>query len=451
NNILVARTLHSTVIMTKPDGSRWSCRVPSTPAHAPPTPQKSHQEIEREEQQYIRRGLELLDHLPGKCLISTFRSWTYEFCYGDYIRQFYESDSDEHRRPRQGAPVYILGRFKSPTSDSTDFKRTHKDPSLKPWMIMDMSTAFETSHDRNYLVQNWRHGDICDMTNHPRSIRFQCARISEDRIHSVTEPSICTYIIVISSPRLCSDPAFRVVRPAAPEAIQCTPLAVDTNVQVHAAADTTTDDSLDVSRKRTQSTIDHSRTLSLGPIATGNIPWPMMTDDDAHRQQLKHGLDSGSDSSPGSSSDPTLYSNSNSNPEALKPILFDVHGSTLPTQDNTPLEGSSSTSRTKSSVGSDLSVEAWDDQISDKLLSLVSEMQMENVLDTDRDDIHEISLSEYSEQIKESIKHGGRILIHPMPQEDLLDAIEDAKELLEREADEEEYRMSLEEDEYNYE
>lgn len=60
-----------------------------------------------------------------------------------------------------------------------------------------------------------------------RSLQYQCAPVLMDQIHSVSEPSTCSYVIVIDSPRLCKDAAFQ--RAEAPEAnkIDCRPLVTD--------------------------------------------------------------------------------------------------------------------------------------------------------------------------------------------------------------------------------
>ncbi|KAF9304206.1 hypothetical protein BGZ74_002149 [Mortierella antarctica] len=56
----------------------------------------------------------------------------------------------------------------------------------------------------------------------------------------------------------------------------------------------------------------------------------------------------------------------------------------------------------------------------------------------------------YSEHIKESIKNGGRIHIHDLPQEELAETLEEAKESLEDEADAEEDSMGIDEENFKF-
>ncbi|KAG0048190.1 hypothetical protein BGZ83_006821 [Gryganskiella cystojenkinii] len=67
--------------------------------------------------------------------------------------------------------------------------------------------------------------------------KYQCAHALTNQIDSVTEPSTCSYIMVISVPKLCTDPVFAVR--ATPEAtnIECRRIATDQEIrQVEADA-----------------------------------------------------------------------------------------------------------------------------------------------------------------------------------------------------------------------
>lgn len=65
----VIRESPSTMVMTDPDGIRWSCMIPPKLVHeikAPP--EMTPEEIKEEERRSVQRGLELLDHLSQDCL-----------------------------------------------------------------------------------------------------------------------------------------------------------------------------------------------------------------------------------------------------------------------------------------------------------------------------------------------------------------------------------------------
>ncbi|KAG0349091.1 hypothetical protein BG004_001916 [Podila humilis] len=193
--------------MTKPDGSKWSCKIPLAPTHAHAhalahtTFKKSSEEIEQDEQESVKRGVALLDRLDKKCLrapnktahISThnlldlerdhsidyihkkksFRAWTYEFCYNGIVRQYYQAATDEHSQPLPQTPVYLLGQYHSLSPDLDSFGKKRSPVSAK--MENKATTQFDTKHDRNYLVQTWGHGDFCAMTTQRRQIRILVA------------------------------------------------------------------------------------------------------------------------------------------------------------------------------------------------------------------------------------------------------------------------------------
>ncbi|KAG8748719.1 Protein OS-9 [Ceratobasidium sp. 414] len=65
--------------------------------------------------------------------------------------------------------------------------------------------------DQRYLVQRWGDGTQCDKTGRKREIeiQFHCSMSSVDHIVFVKEVSVCNYLIVIHTPRICSEPGFR--------------------------------------------------------------------------------------------------------------------------------------------------------------------------------------------------------------------------------------------------
>ncbi|CAE6503334.1 unnamed protein product [Rhizoctonia solani] len=65
--------------------------------------------------------------------------------------------------------------------------------------------------DQRYLVQRWGDGTQCDKTGRKRQIeiQFHCSMSSVDQIMFVKEVSVCSYLIVIHTPRICSEPGFK--------------------------------------------------------------------------------------------------------------------------------------------------------------------------------------------------------------------------------------------------
>ncbi|CDR88787.1 uncharacterized protein SPSC_05619 [Sporisorium scitamineum] len=83
----------------------------------------------------------------------------------------------------------------------------------------------QASQRRRYLTQRWTNGTMCDMNHQPRTVevQFHCSNRKplEDRIVMFKETTICNYVLIIETPRLCADPAFGSEKEEAPLPIQC--------------------------------------------------------------------------------------------------------------------------------------------------------------------------------------------------------------------------------------
>jgi len=83
---------------------------------------------------------------------------------------------------------------------------------LRDESVIKTSTEIEEEEfqQKRYLVQRWDGGSICDMTGKPRSVevQFHCSTLGSDHIALLRETSICEYLLVIHTPRLCSEPLF---------------------------------------------------------------------------------------------------------------------------------------------------------------------------------------------------------------------------------------------------
>ncbi|XP_041371888.1 protein OS-9-like [Gigantopelta aegis] len=173
-------------------------------------PDHSIQDKEKEEQEKVAMEtgiLQLLKPLEsGDCLFKTKDWWTYEFCYGKYIRQYHAEDG-----VIKGEIIY-LGNYES---DYDWDNETKKDERLK-----SKSSFFR------YHSQTYNNGSKCDLTQTPRKaeVRFLCEEGSADYIARIDEPQTCVYIITINTARLCSHPYLKPLAPKKPVSITCNPL-----------------------------------------------------------------------------------------------------------------------------------------------------------------------------------------------------------------------------------
>ncbi len=72
-------------------------------------------------------------------------------------------------------------------------------------------TELQIKGDTRYLVQKMEGGTICDLTGKPRrvEVQFHCNPHVTDRIGYIKEITTCAYLMVVYTPRLCSDVAFQ--------------------------------------------------------------------------------------------------------------------------------------------------------------------------------------------------------------------------------------------------
>ncbi|CAE6488174.1 unnamed protein product [Rhizoctonia solani] len=88
--------------------------------------------------------------------------------------------------------------------------------------------------DQRYLVQRWGDGTQCDKTGRKRQIeiQFHCSMSSVDQIMFVKEVSVCNYLIVIHTPRICSEPGFKSQRDSVKAApIRCRHIVPEDTVE----------------------------------------------------------------------------------------------------------------------------------------------------------------------------------------------------------------------------
>ncbi|KAF9579139.1 Protein OS-9 [Lunasporangiospora selenospora] len=223
--------LASSIIMTGSDGQQWSCTIPEemVPEKVPDVV-KTHEEIEEEERQSVKRGLELLEPLSGRCLRTTIGYWTYEYCHKKHILQYHAILVKGQIVPEDSSMNFVMAVY----TPGQEPQQAGSGSSVQKRLSLaaqqsGTKTELETSHERRYLVQRWENGAICDITGKGRQVevQYQCANVLTDQIHVVIEPSICNYVMVIYSPRLCADLAFK--NAPVPEAnkINCRPIVSD--------------------------------------------------------------------------------------------------------------------------------------------------------------------------------------------------------------------------------
>jgi hypothetical protein len=76
-----------------------------------------------------------------------------------------------------------------------------------------------------YVAQQYVGGEACELTGQPRhaEARFTCGTGGDTLLASVKELASCSYVVTITTPRLCKHPAFQ-QQPEPAALIQCHPV-----------------------------------------------------------------------------------------------------------------------------------------------------------------------------------------------------------------------------------
>ncbi|KAI1858806.1 hypothetical protein JX265_009322 [Neoarthrinium moseri] len=214
---------------------KYLCAIPVI--ETPPTQNKTETELAKaEEARELARasahGWELVNGLDGACLYYVSGWWSYSFCYGSDVVQF-------HALPSKGGPPqrdpnsqeYVLGRVEGPSSSTSTSRRGRGNKATpvpakeaKAKTASPPNTELQVKGDQRYLVQRMEDGTICDLTNRPRTIEIQyhCSPGStQDRIGWIKEVTTCAYLMLVNTPRLCSDVAFQPPAPSRANVISC--------------------------------------------------------------------------------------------------------------------------------------------------------------------------------------------------------------------------------------
>lgn len=177
----------------------YECRLPAQAV-------RFHQDpvSEPDVQGYSGPGVpELLKPMQtAACLIKTKDWWTYEFCYGQHIRQYHLEDSEIK------GDVLFLGYY------DTEFDWTN-----------ETAKASKQHKLKRYHSQSYVNGSKCDLNGSPREteVRFVCEEGSTDFISRVDEPQSCRYVLTVHTSRTCQHPLLRPPSTAKPQGIVCQP------------------------------------------------------------------------------------------------------------------------------------------------------------------------------------------------------------------------------------
>ncbi|KAI9831910.1 MAG: hypothetical protein M1819_004632 [Sarea resinae] len=210
------------------DGVRFLCAIPTvkTPARNETLEAAARLEEEKELARATERGWELLKPLDRDCLYYISGWWSYAFCYNSHVKQFHQLPAGKgvpFYPPAEdpNTPSYILGRFKPGRESGLGKGRANLGIDAGAGGLE--AAELQARGDTRYLMQRLGGGTTCDLTGKERKIevQFHCNPSITDKIGWIKEIATCTYLMVIYTPRLCNDMAFRPPRENKVNAITC--------------------------------------------------------------------------------------------------------------------------------------------------------------------------------------------------------------------------------------
>ncbi|CZR58216.1 related to Protein OS-9 homolog [Phialocephala subalpina] len=198
------------------NGEQHLCTIPIV--DTPPKNETSAAEARAAEQKELARatdkGWELLQDLEGNCLYFVSGWWSYSFCYNNEITQFHQLPPQPGKPllPPQRDPTtkqFVLGKANGKEIKEDEWGNQidiHKGKQVDE----PPKTELQVKGDSRYLVQKMDGGTTCDLTGKPRrvEVQFHCNPHVSDRIGYIKEVTTCSYLMVVYTPRLCSDVAF---------------------------------------------------------------------------------------------------------------------------------------------------------------------------------------------------------------------------------------------------
>jgi protein OS-9 len=194
------------------NGEQHLCTIPivDTPAKNETSEAEARAAEQKELARATDRGWELLQDLEGDCLYFVSGWWSYSFCYNAQITQFHQLPPQPGKPPTPDPNThkYVLGRAKG--KQSKDDEWGNEIDVRKGKQVDPPKTELQVKGDMRYLVQKMEGGTTCDLTGKPRrvEVQYHCNPHVTDSIGYIKEVTTCSYLMVVYTPRLCSDVAF---------------------------------------------------------------------------------------------------------------------------------------------------------------------------------------------------------------------------------------------------
>lgn len=243
------------------DGQKYLCAIPQVVVEdggggGNETAERAEQESELARASV--RGWELLSGMQGQCVYFVSGWWSYRFCYNEGVKQFHQLPPGRgvpHYPPVEdpGVTGFMLGKYEGKKGGGAGGKHSEEKWEGEGALEVSQHSRRKSAGagelvergESRYLVQRLEGGTVCDLTGKERRVevqvrdpllhshlskpnnthQFHCnPSTGSDRISLIKETSTCAYLMVIQTPRLCSDVAFQPRQKDAANPITCRPV-----------------------------------------------------------------------------------------------------------------------------------------------------------------------------------------------------------------------------------
>ncbi|GAA5821222.1 hypothetical protein JCM11251_004520 [Rhodosporidiobolus azoricus] len=222
-------------LLRTPNGQSFLCTVPAVTDEAKKRADQMAEEdalIQAEEKERgVAHGVALLEPMRQGCLYQKQGWFTYSFCYGSEIRQFHEIRVANSPGPSEDpqSDSYTLGVAPEPVTSLSPAVRDRVETEMVIPSRLGGGESGGWDEGGRYLSQTWEGGTVCDKTGLPRTVEVQyhCNTQTIDHIALIRETSICRYVLLIHTPRLCGEPLFldgHMRNQEQPKTIECQPV-----------------------------------------------------------------------------------------------------------------------------------------------------------------------------------------------------------------------------------
>lgn len=203
--------------------NRYLCSIPHIPPPAPENETATEVAMAQQAEESSRAaasGWDLVAQPKGACLYFVSGWWSYSFCNNRKVVQYHAIASGSPGQPPTPDPSmkeYVLGSERTIPESAKSETAASSGTDAVP-------AELQVNGDKPYLTQKLIAGTICDLTLRPRTIEVQyhCVPgMKGDKISWVKEVTICSYVMVVNTGRLCDDVAFRPPAVSKPNPISC--------------------------------------------------------------------------------------------------------------------------------------------------------------------------------------------------------------------------------------